>query len=315
MVPFHTSVMLSETLSFLAPRKDGELMIDATLGEGGHTEAFLERFQTLSVIGLDADPVIQARARERLSRFEGRMDFYLGYYDGFFESCAQNGKHFDTVLFDLGISMFHFEGSARGFSFRKDEELDMRLSPNAERSAKDLVNTEKEEDLANIIFNYGEERYSRRIAKAIVEARKKAKIYGSTELAEIIYKAVPADYRHGRVHPATKTFQALRIAVNSELERIQRSLEFALDALNDDGRIGVITFHSLEDRIVKQFFKEKNKACTCGPEKPICTCGGKRVVEILTRKALLPSEAEISRNSASRSAKFRVVRKCSSANP
>lgn len=305
----HTSVLLQESLSLLAPEKPGSLMIDGTLGEGGHSEAFLTAFPDLRIIGIDADVRIQARARERLAPFGDRMCFYPGWSDDFFREYPSDQKRPDIILMDLGISLFHYEKSGRGFSFRSDEPLDMRLDPQSGESAADIVNSMQETALADLIFNFGEERYSRRIAKAICEARKSAPFSVARALADCVYHAVPADYRRGRIHPATKTFQALRIAVNGELDRLPRLLQLALDVLEEGGKFGVITFHSLEDRIVKNFFRNASKACTCPPEVPICKCGGKPKVELLTRKAVSPSEEEISENAPSRSARIRAVRK------
>lgn len=305
----HTSVLLAECLEMLAPEQGDSLLVDGTLGEGGHTEAFLAAYPNLRVIGIDADVRIQARARERLAPFGDRVIFYPGWSDVFFQEYPKDQKRPDRILIDLGISLFHYEKSGRGFSFRSDEPLDMRLDPTSGDSAADIVNRMRENDLADLIYQYGEEQYSRRIARAIVETRKIAPFATAKALAECIFTAVPAAYRHGRIHPATKTFQALRIAVNEELDRLPRLLGLALDTLAPGGRLGVITFHSLEDRIVKNYFRDKSKACTCPPEVPICKCGGKPAVELLTRKAMAPSDEEISRNSPSRSAKLRVVRK------
>lgn len=305
----HTSVLLKECLEMLAPGRSDTLMVDGTLGEGGHTEAFLSAYPELRIIGVDADVRIQARARERLAPFGDRVIFYPGWSDTFFAEYPTDEKRPDRILIDLGISLFHYEKSGRGFSFRADEPLDMRLDASTGDSAADLVNRMREDELADLIYLYGEERYSRRIAKAVCEARRTAPFATSKALADCVFSAVPAQYRHGRIHPATRTFQALRIAVNEELDRLPRLLDLALGTLAPDGRLGVITFHSLEDRIVKNFFREKSKACTCPPEVPICKCGGKPTVELLTRKAIAASDEEIARNSPSRSARLRVVRK------
>lgn len=305
----HTPVLLEETLSLLAPRADGELMVDATLGEGGHTLAFLSRFPTLRVVGVDADPAIQAVARERLAAFGDRVHFYNGWSHDFFADLPSDVKRPDTILIDLGVSVFHYEKSGRGFSFRREEPLDMRIDASSGPSAADLVASMGEKELADLIFNNAEERYSRRIARAIVEERARSRISTSAALARAVERAVPAAYRRGGIHPATKTFQALRIAVNGELARLEDLLEAALAALEPGGRMGVITFHSLEDRVVKNFFRNKNKDCTCPPEAPICTCGGRRAVDLLTRKAVQATAEEASRNPPSRSAKLRVARK------
>ena len=219
------------------------------------------------------------------------------------------------ILFDLGISVFHYEKSERGFSFRYDEKLDMRLNPLSETSAADLVNDLPEEKLADLIYLYGEEKLSRRIAKAIVEARKGGRIESSKALAEIIWNAVPGNYRYGPIHPATRTFQALRIAVNSELKRLPGALNAAFNDLKVGGKMGVITFHSLEDRIVKNYFRNLGKKCVCPPEVAICRCGGQQCAEILTHKPVVPTAEEIKDNSPSRSAKLRVIRKLADSTP
>ena len=309
----HTSVLLNETLEWLSPESesfaDNAFMVDSTLGEGGHSFAFLNRYKNLRIIGLDADQKIQARAKERLSCFGDRMNFHLGWFNDFYANYPDNLPKPNLILFDLGISVFHYERSGRGFSFRYDEELDMRLNDSEGKSASDIVNTMREDELANLIFNYSEERYSRRIARAIVENRQLAPITNSKTLAQIIYDCVPAPYRHGGIHPATKTFQALRIAVNAELNRLPEALCSAFDVLEVGGKMGVITFHSLEDRIVKNTFRNWAKVCSCPPEQPICTCGGSPKVELLTRKPIGPTEEEVKVNSPSRSAKLRVIRK------
>lgn len=309
----HTPVLLQETLDFLSPVgepfENSAVMIDSTLGEGGHSEAFLTKYKGLRIIGLDADSKIQARAKERLACFGDRMNFRNVWFNDFYADYPEDLPHPDVILFDLGISVFHYERSGRGFSFRYDEPLDMRLDPSAGDSVEVLVNTMREGELADVIFQYGEERYSRRIAKAIVQARQLSRITSSKVLADIIYSAVPAQYRHGNIHPATKTFQALRIAVNGELDRLPRALNSAFDCLNIGGKMGVITFHSLEDRIVKSIFRDWGKQCICPPEQPICTCGGKPRAELLTHKPVAPTDEEVSENSPSRSAKLRVIRK------
>jgi 16S rRNA (cytosine1402-N4)-methyltransferase len=305
----HTPVLLEETMQYLGPRGEGELMLDATAGEGGHSFAFLSRFPDLKIIAIDADPLIQKTARERLGGFGERVYFYSGWAQSFFASYPGDLKRPDTILIDLGISMFHYEVSGRGFSFRKDEPLDMRLDPTSEPDAATLIATLPEKELADLIYQNAGERYSRRIAKAIVTARKQGAVRSSKALAELVETAVPQAYRHGPIHPATKTFQALRIAVNGELSRLPDLLEGGLRVLEVGGRLGIISFHSLEDRIVKNFFREKNRDCTCPPEAPICRCEGHRAVNLLVRKGLVPNDVEKERNPPSRSARLRVVEK------
>lgn len=309
----HTPVLLQECLEYLSPAGEtfekNALMIDSTLGEGGHSNAFLSKFPGLHIIGLDADKTIQARARERLSVYGHRMNFFNGWFNDFYENYDLSGERPDLILFDLGISVYHYEKSGRGFSFRYDEPLDMRLNASEGESAADIVNTWKEEELANMIYLYSDEKMSRRIARAIVEARLGGKIASSKALADIIWNAVPANYRYGQIHPATRTFQALRIAVNSELRRLPKALHWAFNVLKDGGKMGVITFHSLEDRIVKNYFRNLGKQCICPSNQAVCTCGGSACAELLTRKPVEPTAEEVKVNSPSRSAKLRVVRK------
>jgi 16S rRNA (cytosine1402-N4)-methyltransferase len=215
----------------------------------------------------------------------------------------------DIILFDLGISRFHYQSSRRGFSFDRDEPLDMRLDPGLPVSAADLVGSSSRQELTGILREFGEERYAWEIAGRIVREREKAPISSSARLARVIAEAVPPSYRHKKIHPATRSFQALRIAVNGELDQLGAGLAAAFGVLKPGGRIGVITFHSLEDRIVKRFFRDKAKGCSCPPEWPICQCGGKAELRAITPKPVLPSEREIAANQASRSAKLRVAEK------
>lgn len=291
----HYPVLHDSVLEYLALSTDEDaVMIDCTTGEGGHSNLFLSRFPRLCVIGIDRDEEIQKKAIERLSVYPGRFKAVNAWFDDYLRSAESESA--DRILFDLGISIFHYEESQRGFSFRKDEPLDMRLDKNASLSAADIVNNYSEEELASIIYRYGEERYSRRIARAFVEHREKSPIRTSKEAEDIIFHAVPKEYRYGRISPATRTFQALRIEVNKELDRIKPSLLEAIRVLKRGGRIGVITFHSLEDRIVKWTFKDEAEK-----ENP--------EIRIITKKPVVPSEAEERENAPSRSAKLRVVEK------
>ena len=306
----HYSVLKSEVLSYLKPTRAGELFIDCTTGEGGHSEALLSTYPDIKLVCLDADKNILKVAEERLAPYKGRVQFCNTWFNHYFANYPTDSPAPDKILFDLGISTYHYEKSGRGFSFRKDEPLSMELGADLVVSAADMVNNYPAERLADIIYNYGEERYSRRIAKAIAQARENGSITTAAQLADIVWHAVPESYRHGKIHPATRTFQALRIAVNGELERLPQALNDALQVLSPGGRIGVITFHSLEDRIVKNFFRDKEKDCICPDSAPRCTCGrNHRMVNIITKKPVSPSEAEIKENAASRSSKLRVAEK------
>ena len=289
----HYSVMYREVLEYLVPAHLDGTMVDATTGEGGHTRLFLEKYPKLKVIGLDRDEGIQQKAKERLKEFSPRFTPVLTWFDEYFKTAGDESV--DLVLFDLGISTYHYRESGRGFSFSTDEPLDMRLDEKASFDASYIVNNYSEEDLSNLIYQYGEERYSRRISRAIVKKREEKRIEKASELEDIIFHAVPDSYRHGRISPATRTFQALRIAVNGELDRIKPALLDAIRALKTNGRMGVITFHSLEDRIVKWTLKEREKDV--------------RDIKILTKKPVRPTAEEESENPPSRSAKLRVVEK------
>ncbi len=313
MKAIHTPVLLEECLLLLCPKaaleKGDIFMVDATLGEGGHTEAFLRRYPSLSVAGVDADSSIIERAMARLSEFEGRVFFFNAWSDAFFSEYPENLPRPDIILMDLGISLFHYERSGRGFSFRSQEPLDMRIDASLLRTAADIVNSSSERDLANILFSFAEERYSRQIASAIVKRRRLSSFSTARDLAECVYSAVPPSYRRGKLHPATRTFQALRIAVNRELSRLPIMLEKAFAALKTGGFFGVIAFHSLEASIVKTAFRNLCKNCTCPPEMPICKCRGKASAIPVTKKAVKPAYEEIKANPPSRSARLRVIQK------
>ncbi|MBN1685794.1 MAG: 16S rRNA (cytosine(1402)-N(4))-methyltransferase RsmH [Spirochaetales bacterium] len=305
----HTSVLRSEAFEYLVGEGATGLYIDATLGEGGHAEYFLKRNDSIVIAGVDADESIMRVARKRLEPLQNRVSFYLMWFNQFFAEYPEDLPRPEGILFDLGISTFHYEKGERGFSFSRDEKLDMRLQSGLEISAADIVNEYPESELADLIFEYGEERLSRQIAKGIVTARRSGRITSSLKLADIVWHSVPPSYRYGRIHPATRTFQALRIAVNGELVRLEQALDSGLSVLKVGGRMAVISFHSLEDRIVKRFFAQKNKSCTCPPEWPMCKCGGQRIVDILTRKPVRPGAEEVSLNAPSRSARLRVIEK------
>jgi 16S rRNA (cytosine1402-N4)-methyltransferase len=306
----HEPVLLEQTLSLLLPERQGPVLVDATLGEGGHAAAFLAADPRLVLVGIEKDQEILDKARERLKHFEERAHLFRSGFREFFERYDELvARRPGRIFFDLGVSMFHFQVAGRGFSFSRDEPLDMRLDKAQEVNAADMVNTASEAQLRELIRRGGGERLAAMIAKAIVRERTRTPIHSSRSLAEIIWKAVPPSYRYRRLHPATRTFQALRITVNNELEELEAALPRAFELLTVGGRMGIISFHSLEDRIVKRFFQECNKSCTCPPESPICQCGGRRRAVILTRKPVLPAPTEVARNPASRSARLRVVEK------
>jgi len=305
----HTPVLLEESLEFLGPRGKNELMIDANVGEGGHSYNFLLKFSDLKMVCIDADRDILAVAEKRLEQFIDRVHFYSGWSYDFFAEYPSELKRPDTVFMDLGVSFYHYMKSGKGFSFDKDEYLDMRLDTSCGLTAADLLARLPEKELADLLYNNAEERYSRRIASAIVNERKNGKITTTSALADLVKRAVPASYMHGPIHAATRTFQALRIAVNGELSQLHALLEGALRVLEPGGRLGVISFHSLEDRIVKNFFRTMNKDCICPAQAPICNCEGRRSVNILTKKGITAGKEETERNPPSRSARLRVVEK------
>jgi 16S rRNA (cytosine1402-N4)-methyltransferase len=305
----HVPVLLEAVLDLLAPPDGEACLVDATLGEGGHTEAFLSRFPRLRVVGVDKDGEILRRAEARLASFGSRVRLVRSGFADFFERGLGELRP-ERILMDLGVSMFHFEQSGRGFSFRSEEPLDMRLDSGEGRTAAELLQEAEEGELARLLADFGEEPRARRIAAAIVRHRERqGPIIRSGELARIVAGAVEPEARRGRTHPATRTFQALRIAVNDELGELARALPAALRGLSAGGRMGVIAFHSLEDRIAKRFFRERARACTCPPEWPICQCGGKSQLRLLTRKPISATEQERRANPASRSARLRVVEK------
>ncbi len=304
----HDSVLTEEILEYLSPQKPETLFVDATVGEGGHTEAMLDAFPGIRAVGVDADSTIIAKAKARLEGYGRRIVFYNTWYDVFFTEYPLDRRP-GRILFDLGISSYHYAESRRGFSFKSEESLDMRLDIEQKETAADIINTYPQESIADILHHFGEERYAKRIARSIVQERMKSGIRTAGDLEKLIWKTVPQSYRHGRIHPATRCFQALRIAVNKELDRLKNALIAAFSVLEVGGRIAVIAFHSLEDRIVKRFFKEKARPCICPPEVQQCRCGGIQELRMINRKPLFPNAVEIDRNSRARSARMRVAEK------
>ena len=306
----HRPVLPDETLALLAPARGG-LFVDATLGLGGHSEAILEASEEARVVGLDRDREALSFASRRLARFGSR---FRAAHSDFREIARVLGElgepEVSGVLADLGVSSLQFDSPARGFSFRHDAPLDMRMDAEGdEETAAELLARLPEEEIARVIFEYGEERRSRRIARWIVERRDEGRPVETTkDLADLVARAA-GHKRTDRIHPATRTFQALRIAVNRELEGLGEFLETSVDLLQAGGRLAVISFHSLEDRVVKRTLRRLAGQCECNPRLPRCQCGARRVVEILTRRPVAPSEREVGENPRARSAKLRGAEK------
>lgn len=311
VMSLHRPVMPVEALAHLDAGKGG-LFVDATLGLGGHTELILRASPLNRVIGFDRDDEAIVLAKERLAEFGERFEAVHSDYRQIKTVLQEKGiESVAGVLADLGVSSFQFDTPGRGFSFRfsdADSPLDMRMDRSQALTAADLVNRSSERELADIIFEYGEERAARRIARVIVAERAKAPIKTTAQLANLVVRAVHQQ-GHWKIHPATRTFQALRIAVNRELDGLDQFVADAVSLLNPGGRLVVITFHSLEDRIIKQTFRFQSGICACPSSQPVCQCGAVKRVEVLTRKAAQPSEAEIAENPRARSAKLRVCQK------
>lgn len=300
----HVPVLLAEVLEALQPQhKPSGRFIDGTLGAGGHAAALLSAAPHARLLGIDRDPSAIALAQKRLAAFADRVILAHANYDQMQALAAQHAfAPVDGILLDLGFSSMQVDDPERGFSFHSDALLDMRYDPQSDAlTAADLLNTLSVQALADLLYTYGEERESRRIARAIVAARP---LYSARQLAELIERVLP---RREKIHPATRTFQALRIAVNDELGALERALPQTLNLLRQGGRVAIISFHSLEDRIVKHFFARESTDCLCPPRQPCCTCGHRATLRLVTRKPITPTEAEIAANPRSRSAKLRVA--------
>ena len=299
----HEPVLVQECLEWLVAPEAGGLMIDGTVGDGGHAERFLDRYPSLSLLAVDVDDRMLARARHNLARFGRRVQFEHGW---FADVLARHAGAAQLVLLDLGMASYHLDASGRGFSFRGSEPLDMRLGHQLSRTAADILNEEPESVLADLFHRYGEERHARRLARSIVRRRAERPFRTSDELEQAVWRVYPPNQRYRRTHPATRAFQALRIAVNDELQRLEQGLTFAMERLATAGRLGVIAFHSLEDRIVKQRFRQAALPATLpdGSE-----AGAAPVVKVLTRRPLQPTPEEIQRNPRARSARLRVAQK------
>lgn len=306
----HLSVLPDEVLAFLAPTSGG-IYLDGTVGGGGHARLILEASAPDGrLIGLDRDPSALRKAAEVLAPYGDRIVLRHRNFSEAAEVFSELGvAGVDGMLLDLGVSSHQLDETSRGFSFRGEAPLDMRMDPTGGQTAADVVNTAAAEELAGIFREYGEERWAGRIARRIVQVRQQHPLTTTRELAELIRDTVPGGKAPARIHPATRVFQALRIFVNQELEHVSRGIAAAIDLLNPGGRLVVISFHSLEDRIVKRFFQEEAKGCICPPRLPACVCNHHPRLELLTRKGVRAADSEVEANPRARSAVLRAVRR------
>lgn len=306
----HIPVLFEEIMDIMAPQP-GERFVDCTLGGGGHSRGFLERIgPDGTLIGIDQDTNALAAAGENLKEFGDRVTYVHSNYsnlDAILNEYAPDGV--DGILFDIGVSSHQLDEKDRGFSYMQDAPLDMRMNREQSLDAWQVVNTYSEEELHRIIKEYGEERWAKRVAQFIVEFRRKKPIDTTGELVDIIKRAIPKGAREEGSHPAKRTFQAIRIEVNDELGVLTRTIEVAVKHLRKGGRVGIISFHSLEDRIVKEQFRYLASDCICPPELPFCQCDKVSEVKILTRKPVTATKEELEQNSRAKSAKFRAVEK------
>ena len=302
----HVPVLLSECMDGLAIRPDG-IYLDGTAGGGGHSEEIVKRLTSGRLIALDQDPDAVEAASRRLAPYPQAKVAHANFKEMEEVLESLSIEKIDGVLLDLGVSSYQLDTAERGFSYQKDAPLDMRMSKEG-KSAKDFVNFAPEEEIARVLFEYGEERYARRIASRIVLKRHEKPIETTFELSEIIKSAVPAASRREK-NPSKRSFQAIRIAVNGELDALKEGLEAAFRVLKPGGRLAVITFHSLEDRIVKQTFAAYAKGCECPPDFPVCVCGKTPRGKLVNRKPILPTKEEMEQNRRSQSAKLRVLEK------
>jgi 16S rRNA (cytosine1402-N4)-methyltransferase len=302
----HVPVLAEEIVALLDPRP-GETIVDGTFGAGGHALLLAARLRgDGKLIAIDRDPTV-APYFDRVRRETGvKARLHHGEFSVVLRQLADNGVKADAILLDLGVSSMQLDRPDRGFSYAVDAPLDMRMDPSATFSAQELVNDGAEADLADIFKRYGEERYARQIARAVVRRRKTQPFVRTGDLVEVIKAAIPAPARFGEGHPAKRVFQALRIEVNDELGSLERALPAALEMLRPGGRLAVISFHSLEDRIVKRFLRSQEHGCTCPPDFPVCTCGSKPALRATPRRAVRPSAAEVARNPRAQSARLRV---------
>ena len=306
----HKSVLLDECIEALNIRPDG-VYVDGTLGRAGHSREIAKRLTTGRLICIDRDMAAIEAAKTRLAEWMDRVTLVHSNFSELGDVLAEAGvTGVDGMLFDLGVSSPQLDDASRGFSYMKDAPLDMRMDASAALSAYEVVNGWSYEELRRILYEYGEERYAPAIAKNIVRVREQAPIRTTLELVDVIKGAMPAAALREKQHPAKRSFQAIRIAVNGELDALPPMMSAAVDSLNPGGRLAVITFHSLEDRIIKHAMQDMAKGCTCPPNFPVCVCGKKPRVKILTRKPIISGETELTENSRARSAKLRVAEKC-----
>ena len=305
----HISVLLNECLEGLSIKKNG-IYVDCTLGGAGHSSHILEKLSSEgTLIGIDQDNDALRAAKEKLKNYSNVKYVHNNFYNIDSILTSLNIPKVDGILMDLGVSSYQLDEGERGFSYMKDAPLDMRMDRDREFSAYEVVNTYSEEDLYRIIRDYGEEKFAKKIAKFIVDKRADKPIETTLELVDIIKAAIPAKARREGPHPAKRTFQAIRIEVNGELAILNKAIEDGVEHLNKGGRMAIITFHSLEDRIVKLKYRELANPCTCPKEFPVCICGKKPLVKIISRKAIEPSKEEVEKNPRSRSAKLRILEK------
>mgnify|MGYP002576995543 CR=1 FL=1 len=303
----HISVLLNEGIDNLNIRPDG-IYVDGTMGGGGHSLEIAKRLTTGRLICIDQDPNAHEAAGKRLAEYKDRITFVRDNFGNIANILDSLGiEKIDGMLLDIGVSSHQLDEAERGFSYQQDAPLDMRMNPDRPFSAYDVVNGYDEDELDRVIFTYGEERWARRIAQFIVKEREAKPIETTGELVDIIKKAVPKGARKDGPHPAKRTFQAIRIEVNGELEVLQRAIDDVAARLAVGGRLCIITFHSLEDRIVKEAFRKQENPCICPPQFPVCVCGKKPLGRVITRKPILPSKEELEENPRSRSAKLRVL--------
>ena len=303
----HISVLLNECIDNLNITPDG-IYVDGTMGGGGHSLEIAKRLTTGRLICIDQDPNAHEAAGKRLAEYKDRITFVRDNFGNIANILDSLGiEKIDGMLLDIGVSSHQLDEAERGFSYQQDAPLDMRMNPDRPFSAYDVVNGYDEDELDRVIFTYGEERWARRIAQFIVKEREAKPIETTGELVDIIKKAVPKGARKDGPHPAKRTFQAIRIEVNGELEVLQRAIDDVAARLAVGGRLCIITFHSLEDRIVKEAFRKQDNPCICPPQFPVCVCGKKPLGRVITRKPILPSKEELEENPRSRSAKLRVL--------